>query len=88
MKTKRSKREVQQTVVRVILRCLLVLFTLVILAGVGLWMTLDKIFNGPSESARDILTMSLLEPSATKWIPALFLGEEKAEEMGKAIIYC
>ena len=81
MKTRSSKREIRQTVVRVILRCLLVLFTLVLIAVVGLWMTLDKIFNGPSESARDILTMSLLEPSATKWIPGLFLGDEKVAEI-------
>ena len=81
MKTRSSKREIRQTVVRVILRCLLVLFTLVLIAVAGLWMTLDKIFNGPSESARDILTMSLLEPSATKWIPGLFLGDEKVAEI-------
>jgi hypothetical protein len=48
MKTRSSKREIRQTVVRVILRCLLVLFTLVLIAVAGLWMTLDKIFNGPS----------------------------------------
>ena len=81
MKIKRSKKEIQQTIVRVILRCFLVLLTLVILAAVGMWMMLDKIFHGPSESARDILTMSLLEPSATKWIPGLFLGDEKVEEI-------
>ena len=81
MKDKKNNRAIRQTVIRIVLRCLMVLFTLVLLAIFGLWMTLDKIFNGPSESARDILTMSLLEPSATKWIPGLFLGDEKVEEI-------
>lgn len=81
MKKKRNNKHVQQTVFRVVRRSLLVLFTVLVLAVLGLWMTLDKIFHGPSESARDILTMSLLEPSATKWIPGLFLGDEKVEEI-------
>ena len=42
---------------------------------------LNKIFNGPSEAARDTLTMSLSEASATKWVPGIFLGAEKVEEI-------
>ena len=40
----------------------------------GSWMLLNRIFNGPSPAARDVLTMSLLEASGTKWLPGLFLG--------------
>ena len=68
-------------VVRYVLRTLLVLLTVVALLVGGLAVTLNLIFNGPSPSARDVLTMSLLEASATKWIPGLFLGQEKVEEI-------
>ena len=68
-------------VTTIVLRFLLVFFTLVLLAVMGLCMVCNLIFNGPSESARDVLTMSLLEASATKWVPALFLGQEKVTEI-------
>lgn len=61
---------------RIFLRTIL---CIVIVAGLlvgGLCLVLNQVFNGPSPAARDILTMSLLEASATKWIPAVFLGEE------------
>ncbi len=66
---------------QIVLRSLLVLFTVVFLAVGGLCMVLNLIFNGPSESARDVLTMSLLEASATKWVPGLFLGDAMVEQI-------
>lgn len=51
------------------------------LAAVLLLMILNKIFNGPSRSARNALTMTLLEPSGTKWIPPLFLGKKTVEQI-------
>lgn len=61
---------------RIIRRFFLVLFTIVILAVVALCLVLNLVFNGPSESARKLLTMSLTEASATKWVPGLFLDDE------------
>lgn len=81
MKTIQKKRNVRRTALTITLRVLLVIFTVVILAVVGLCMTLNEILNGPSESARDVLTMSLLEASATKWVPGLFIGKDKVEEI-------
>lgn len=72
---------IKNTAVRFLMRALLVIFTVVLLAAAGLVMTLFTVFNGPSDSARDILTMSLLEPSATKWIPGLFLGNDRVEQI-------
>ena len=66
---------------RIIRRFFLVLFTVVILAAAALVLVMNLVFNGPSPAARDVLTMSLTEASATKWVPALFLGEEKVEEI-------
>ena len=81
MKKEKKKSNAGRTVARVILRTLLVLFTVIALLVGGLYMTLDLIFNGPSPAARDVLTMSLLEASATKWVPGLFIGQEMVEEI-------
>ena len=61
---------------RIIRRFFLVLFTVVILAAAALVLVMNLVFNGPSPAARDMLTMTLIEASATKWVPALFIGEE------------
>ena len=66
---------------RIIRRFFLVLFTIVILAVVALGLVLDLVFNGPSETARKLLTMSLTEASATKWVPGLFLDDELVEQI-------
>jgi len=62
-------------------RTLLVLFTVVALVLGGLVMVLDLCFNGPSMEARSLITMALLEASATKWVPALFIGEEAVAQI-------
>jgi len=62
-------------------RTLLLIFTAVILAVIGLILACNLVFNGPSPAARDVLTMSMLESSGMKWCPALFLGEEVVEEI-------
>ena len=66
---------------RIIRRTLLVLLTLVLLIVAGLWMVLNTIFHGPSEAAVEVLTMSLLEPSGTKWVPGLFLSDEELDKI-------
>ena len=62
-------------------RTLLVVLTVVALALVAVALVCNLVFNGPSPAARDVLTMSLLEASATKWVPALFIGEEMVEQI-------
>lgn len=66
---------------RFLRRFFLLLFTLVAMVFGALVLILNTVFNGPSPAARDVLTMSLIEASATKWVPALFLGEELVEEI-------
>ena len=56
-------------------------FTVIALVVVGLCMVCNLIFNGPSESARDVLTMSMLESSGMKWFPGLFIGQDKVDEI-------
>ena len=66
------------TIVR---RFFLLLFTILLLIFASLVLVMNLIFNGPSPAARNVLTSSLIEASATKWVPALFLGEELVTEI-------
>ena len=66
---------------RLIRRFFLLLFTIIILVAVALVLVLNLVFNGPSPAAQEVLTMSLIEASATKWVPALFIGEERVAEI-------
>ena len=61
---------------RFIRRFLLCFFTVLVLLVTALCLVLNLVFNGPSESARAVLTMSLTEASATKWVPGVFMDEE------------
>ena len=72
---------------RIIRRFFLLLFTVIVLILAALILAANLVFNGPSTAAQEMLTMTLLEPSATKWIPALFIGEERVAEIqnGKSI---
>lgn len=72
-------------VARVILRTLLVLFTVILLLFIGACMICNLIFNGPSPAARDVLTMSMLESSGMKWFPALFIGEEAVKDIQSSV---
>ena len=73
--------QILRTILSITFRVLLVIVTIALLLVMGLCMVMNMIFNGPSPAARDLLTMTLLEPSATKWIPALFMGEELVEQI-------
>lgn len=78
---RKQKKNVKQIALTIFGRTMLVIFTIVLLLVIGLCMILNLIFNGPSESAREVLTMSLLEASATKWVPALFIGADTVDEI-------
>ena len=75
-KKNKKKKKGSGIVGRIIRRFFLVLFTIVLLVLIALILAANVIFKGPSPAMRSILTMSLLEPSATKWIPGLFLEED------------
>ena len=70
---------------RIIRRFFLVVFTVIILAVAALCLVMNLVFNGPSPAARKILTMSLTEASATKWVPGLFLDEETVAAIRKNV---
>ena len=65
------------SLVGLILRRFLIVFLLIILlAASALVLVLHAVFTGPSTAARDMLTMALIEASATKWVPGVFLDDE------------
>ena len=70
---------------RILRRFFLVLCALVILLAGDLLLVMNMIFNGPSSTARDQLTMTLIEASATKWVPALFIGEEQVAQIRSSL---
>ena len=71
---------------RIVRRFFLVLFTVIIMAVSTLVMVLNLVFNGPSPTARNQLTMTLIEASATKWVPALFIGEDAVADIRTSIV--
>ena len=80
-KKKKKKKKGSGLFGRIVRRFFLLLFTVVILVLVALVLVMNVIFKGPSPVAREVLTMSLLEPSATKWIPGLFLDEQTLDSI-------
>ena len=84
---KKQKSRIGKVILCIIRRFFLVLFTLVLLVFVGLVLVCNLIFNGPSTTARDRLTMSMRESSGMKWCPALFIGEDTVAEIEKATAF-
>ena len=64
------------TVGCVVRRTVLVLFTVLLLAVYALLALVNTIAKGPSESVRNLLVLSAMQASATKWVPGLFLDDE------------
>ena len=78
---KKKKKKGSGLFGRIVRRFFLMLFTVIALILVAACLALNLIFNGPSPAARDVLTMSLLEPSGTKWIPGLFMDAETLDSI-------
>ena len=76
VKQPKKKKKGSGLLGRIVRRFFLVLFTLILVILVAVCLAANLVFNGPSPAARDLLTMTLLEPSGTKWIPGLFMDEE------------
>lgn len=71
----------KRTLMIFVRRTLLVLFTSALMLISVLLLVLNLVFNGPSPTARNQLTMTLIEASATKWVPALFIGEDAVADI-------
>lgn len=78
---KKKKKKGSGLFGRIVRRFFLLLFTVIALILVAACLAANLIFNGPSPAARDILTMTLLEPSGTKWIPGLFMDAQTLDSI-------
>lgn len=76
---RRKPRENGKTVKIVIGRSLISLGLTLLLILSLVWTLLFTIAHGPSESLRDLLVMSAMQASATKWVPYLVLPAEEVD---------
>ena len=58
--------------------CVLTLIGLVLVAALSAG---QAAFNGPSQTVGDLLTVSMLETSALKFVPRIFYSQEKVDEI-------
>lgn len=80
----RARRRSGITVGCVIRRILLLLFTLLLMIIISVFALCAVVANGPSPTVRNLLVLSALQASATKWVPGLFLPEETVSEIYEA----
>lgn len=80
-RSKKERSTIRKTVWRVVRRCLLVLLTVVVLLVYGVLTLCNTIANGPSPTVRNLLVLSALQASATKWVPGLFLDDATVEKI-------
>ena len=78
-KKKMSKGEILGFIWQVLFKILVVVLVLVILAVFAVASVCKTVADGPSETARDMLVLSALQASATKWVPGLFLDDETVQ---------
>ena len=76
---KRKKKGI--TLWKAVRRILLCVFTLVLCVVIAVFSALPTVINGECEPLRDKLVLSAMHASATKWLPALFLPQEKVDEI-------
>lgn len=65
----------------VILRILLSLFTLILIAVGGVLGAVLILEYGPSQKARDLFVVSVMETSAAKFLATTFMGQDKVDEI-------
>ncbi len=76
-KKKPAKKKHYSLVGRIALVVCTVIFVLVF----TLFAVLQTIATGPSETVRDLLVLSAMQASATKWVPGLFLSDEVVDSI-------
>jgi len=78
-KAEKARKRRNRRIRRIVGRALLYLFTVIAMLVIGLLAVLNVVFRGPSQTAGDRLTLTLLETSAGKFVPYLFYSEEEVE---------
>lgn len=71
----------RRRIATVIGRIFLVLFTVLFLTAFGVVALCYTLLRGPSPTVRDMVVLSAMQASATKWLPGLFLDDGLVEEI-------
>ncbi len=79
-KAEKTKR-ILDKIVRISFRLALVVMVIVLMAVYTVYAVCDTVAHGPSETARNMLVLSALQASATKWAPGLFLEQSEVDEI-------
>lgn len=66
---------------KVVGRCFIAFFTVILLALIGVYLALLSVARGPSETVRNMLVLSARQASATKWMPGLFLDKDTIDRI-------
>ena len=80
-KLTRAQRRRRRKVRRVVWRSCLCVLTLIGLVLVAALSAGQAAFNGPSQTVGDLLTVSMLETSALKFVPHIFYSNAKVDEV-------
>lgn len=78
---KLHKKRRKRLALMVVRRTLLFILTLLILCVFAVYRLGYVLTNGPSETAKYQLVLSLMQASATKWVPELFLSKEEVDSI-------
>lgn len=78
---KLNKKRRKRLIGMIVRRTFLVLFVVLLLCVFAVYRLGYLITNGPSETAKNQLVLSLMQASATKWVPELFLSKEEVNSI-------
>ena len=65
----------------IVKRTVFALFLVLFVSAFGVIALLHTLVTGPSDTVRDFLVLSATQASATKWVPGLFIGQERVDEI-------
>ena len=65
----------------IVKRTVFALFLVLFISTFGVLALLHTLVTGPSDTVRDFLVLSATQASATKWVPGLFIGQERVDEI-------
>ncbi len=77
----KAKKKRKLTTGCILRRCALVAVTVVVLLVYAVFALCGAVANGPSPTVRNLLVLSALQASATKWVPGLFLDDATVEQI-------
>ncbi len=80
-KKKTQKVRTKLSAKKIVLRSILVFFTVILMILVTAVSACLVIVHGPSESVKNMLVLSAKQASATKWVPHLFMSNAEIDEI-------